>query len=119
MGKESFQMTPLPCDIEVLWGQHRTTRAISLYKESIALIVYHLKEVDKIFDIWVTKELGGNGDSWIKLSSIGPLSQVERPLGFWNGEFMLENSSSELILYDPSSQEIKNLGIQGKRERVE
>lgn len=119
MGKESFQMTPLPCDVEVLGGQHRTTRAISLYKESIALIVYHLKEVDKFFDIWVTKELGGNGDSWIKLSSIGPLSQVERPLGFWNGEFMLESSSSELILYDPSSQEIKNLGIQGKRERVE
>ncbi|KAL2493678.1 F-box/kelch-repeat protein [Forsythia ovata] len=119
MGKEMFQKTPLPCDIEVLGGQHMTRRAISLFKVSIALIVYHLKEVDKFFDIWVTNELGINGDSWIKLLSIGPLSQVERPLGFWNGKFMLESNCRELVLYDPSIQEIKNLGIHGKRDRVE
>ncbi|KAK8546807.1 hypothetical protein V6N13_093850 [Hibiscus sabdariffa] len=35
---------------------------------------------------------------------------VERPLGFWkNGELFLESSDNELVLFDPSTREFKNL----------
>ncbi|KAL3502458.1 hypothetical protein ACH5RR_036907 [Cinchona calisaya] len=124
MTKEVFQETPLPYDIEVFGGKHRTTRAIMPLNESIALIVYRVKESDKVFDIWVMNEFGLGGDHvesvWTKLSSIGPISGVERPLGFWrDSEFILENSARELVLYDPKTKETKNLGLYGKRDRLE
>ncbi|KAL0285137.1 UNVERIFIED_CONTAM: hypothetical protein Sangu_2792500 [Sesamum angustifolium] len=119
--KETFQTTPLPSGIDVLGGQQRITRAVLPVKDSIALIVYRLQEVQKVFDIWVLNELGGNGaEGWIKATSIGPLSEVERPLGFWNNdEFILESSSRELVLYNRMNQKIKNLGVYGKRDRLE
>lgn len=122
MSKEKFQETPLPKDIETFGGKHRTTRAILQLNESIALIVYRMKEIEKVFDIWVMNEIGQgeNKSVWTKLSSVGPISGVERPLGFWkNGELILENCSRELVLYDPKSKEIKNLGLYGKRDRLE
>ncbi|KAI3457669.1 hypothetical protein Pfo_014332 [Paulownia fortunei] len=120
MSKEVFQKTPLPSNIEALGGQHRTTRAILPLKQSVALIVYRLQEFDKIFDVWIMNGLGGNSESWSKLMSIGPLSRVERPLGFWNNdEFILESSNGELVLYNRTNQEIKNLGVYGKRSRLE
>ncbi|KAK4397818.1 F-box/kelch-repeat protein [Sesamum angolense] len=121
MSKETFQTTPLPSGIDVLGGQQRITRVILPVKDSIALIVYRLQEVQKVFDIWVLNELGGNGaEGWIKATSIGPLSEVERPLGFWNNdEFILESSSRELVLYNSMNQKIKNLGVYGKRDRLE
>ena len=40
----------------------------------------------------------------------------EGQLGFWmNGELILENDFGELVLYE----KIKNLGLQGKRGRLE
>lgn len=119
MANEEFKRSPLPSDIEDLGGEHRITRAIVPMNESIALIVYPQKQVEKFFDLWVMKELGVE-KSWTRLSTIGPLSGIERPLGFWNkGEFILENSFGELVLYDHCSQQIKNLGLQGKRDRLE
>ncbi|KAI5682956.1 hypothetical protein M9H77_04184 [Catharanthus roseus] len=122
MEKEIFQETPLPYDIEEFGGEKRTTRAIIPWNEKISLVVYHVKEMDKVFDIWIMRELGsgGVGADWTKLSRIGPIVGVERPLGFWkNGEFILENRYRELVLYDPSRNEIKNLGLYGKRDRLE
>ncbi|KAL0444783.1 UNVERIFIED_CONTAM: F-box/kelch-repeat protein [Sesamum latifolium] len=121
MSKEMFQKTPLPSGIDVLGGQHRITRAILPVKDSIALIVYRLQEAQKVFDVWVLNELGGNGaEGWSKATSIGPLSEVERPLRFWNNdEFVLESSSRELVLYNRVNQKIKNLGVYGKRDRLE
>ncbi|KAK6157917.1 hypothetical protein DH2020_012165 [Rehmannia glutinosa] len=120
MSKETFQKTPLPSNIEVLGGQHRTTRAIMPLKESLALIVYRPQEFDKIYDVWIVDELGEDGDSWNKVTSIGPLSKVERPLGFWNNdEFILESSNGELVVYNCDNKKIKNLGVYGKRSRLE
>ncbi|KAL3849066.1 hypothetical protein ACJIZ3_010948 [Penstemon smallii] len=120
MRKEIFKKTPFPCGIEVIGGENKKTRAILPIKESISLIVYSTKKIDKVFDIWIMNELGENREGWIKVSSIGPISGVERPLGFWNvNEFVLESSGGELIMYDPKNRNIKKYGIYGKRNRLE
>ncbi|PIN17447.1 hypothetical protein CDL12_09888 [Handroanthus impetiginosus] len=120
MRKEMFQKTPLPSNIEGLGGQHRITRAILPIKESIGLIVYRIQELDKTFDVWILKELGENASkSWSKVASIGPLSRIARPLGVWNNKFILESGNGELVLYNNTNQEMKNLGVYGKRNRLE
>ncbi|KAK8523148.1 hypothetical protein V6N12_047678 [Hibiscus sabdariffa] len=59
---------------------------------------------EKSFDLWVM-----NG-SWTKQFTIDFVPGVERALGFWkNGEFFLESSDHELVLFDPSTRELKNL----------
>ncbi|XP_059282903.1 F-box/kelch-repeat protein At3g23880-like [Lycium ferocissimum] len=120
MSEETFQNTTLPSCIGIFGEQEiRSVWVIVPFKESISLIVYCLKEVGKYFDIWVISELGVK-NCWNKLQRIGPLLRVERPLGFWkNGELILENSSGELVIYDPSNQEVKTLGFYGKRGRLE
>ncbi|KAK8486079.1 hypothetical protein V6N12_012447 [Hibiscus sabdariffa] len=46
------------------------------------------------------------------MTSIESVPGVWRPLGFWeNGELFYENSDNELMLFDPSTRELKNLGI--------
>ncbi|KAL4301833.1 hypothetical protein GQ457_10G000760 [Hibiscus cannabinus] len=61
---------------------------------------------EKSFDLWVM-----NG-SWTKQFTIDSVPGVERALGFWkNGELFLESSDHELVLFDPSTRELKNLGI--------
>lgn len=119
VANEEFLKTPLPSDIEDLGGVQGIARVTVPMNESIALIVYPQKHVEKFFDIWVLNGLGVE-ESWTRTSKIGPLSGVERPLGFWKkGEFILENSSGELVLYDCCTLRFKNLGLQGKRDRLE
>ncbi|KAL6988941.1 hypothetical protein U1Q18_014691 [Sarracenia purpurea var. burkii] len=119
MGDETFQKTPLPSDAGVLGGVRRTMRAIVPIDESVGLVVYPLKQTQKLFDVWVLRGFGAEG-VWTKLSIVGPLSGVERPLGFWkNGEMILESSCGQLVLYDPRDQKMRNLGLQGKRDRLE
>ncbi|XP_009762226.1 F-box/kelch-repeat protein At3g23880-like [Nicotiana sylvestris] len=120
MSEEIFENTPLPSNIGVFGEQEiRNIWVILPLNESISLIVYCLKQVEKYFDIWVINELGVK-NCWTKLQRIGPLSRVERPLGFWkNGEFILENSNGQLVIYDPVNQEVKTLGFYGKRDRLE
>lgn len=120
MSEEVFENTPLPSNIGVFGEQEiRNIWVIVPLNESISLIVYCLKQVEKYFDIWVINELGVK-NCWTKLQRIGPLSRVERPLGFWkNGEFILENSNGQLVIYDTANQEFKTLGFYGKRDRLE
>ncbi|KAH6837390.1 hypothetical protein C2S53_010792 [Perilla frutescens var. hirtella] len=120
MSNEEFQMTQLPSDLESLGGQYRTSRAILPLRESLALVVYRQLEVDKIFDVWIVDELGGGSETWSKLASIGPISGVEKVLGFWNKyECILESSTGEMILYNRVKRTLRNLGIYGKRSRLE
>ncbi|XP_051152001.1 F-box/kelch-repeat protein At3g06240-like [Andrographis paniculata] len=121
MRNEVFRKTPLPLNIQDLGGQDRTTRAILPLKESIALLVYNLKDSDKVFDIWVANQVGIGRDDWTRLPSVGPISNVERPLGFWknNEELVLESSKGELVVFKIRDQEISNFGIYGKRNRLE
>ncbi|KAK8480480.1 hypothetical protein V6N13_100486 [Hibiscus sabdariffa] len=71
----------------------------------LGAIFYPREGTDKSFDLWVM-----NG-SWTKQFSVESIPGVERPLGFWkHGELFLESSDHELVLFDPSTQELKNLG---------
>uniref|UniRef100_A0A2N9J528 F-box associated domain-containing protein n=1 Tax=Fagus sylvatica TaxID=28930 RepID=A0A2N9J528_FAGSY len=66
------------------------------------------------FDIWLLHEFGVE-ESWTKLITIGPLTQINRPLGFWKNEYslFLENTDGQLVLYDFSTQEMTDLHIDG------
>ncbi|XP_047944718.1 F-box/kelch-repeat protein At3g23880-like [Salvia hispanica] len=122
MVDEVFETTELPSDVEPLGGQHRTTRAIVPLKESLVLIVYRQREDDKVFDMWILNEVGGGGgdEAWSKLMSIGPIPGVEKVLGFWNTyECILESGTGEMVLYNRVTRETKNLGIYGKRSKLE
>ncbi|GMI70328.1 hypothetical protein like AT3G06240 [Hibiscus trionum] len=80
----------------------------------LGAIFYPREGTDKSFDLWVM-----NG-SWTKTLSIESVPGVERPLGFWkNGELFLESSDHELVLFDPSTRELKNLGIHAYRETMQ
>ncbi|KAK8654624.1 hypothetical protein V6N13_107231 [Hibiscus sabdariffa] len=69
---------------------------------------------EKSFDLWVM-----NG-SWTKQFTIDSVPGVGRALGFWkNGELFLESSDHELVLFDPSTRELKNLGIHDYMETME
>ncbi|KAL1560907.1 F-box/kelch-repeat protein-like protein [Salvia divinorum] len=120
MVDEVFEMTELPFDVEPLGGQHRTTRAIVPLKESLVLIVYRQRDDDKVFDMWTLNEAGGGVEAWSKLRSIGPIPGVEKVLGFWNkDEFILESGTGEMVVYNRITREMKNLGIYGKRSKLE
>ncbi|XP_059670671.1 F-box protein At5g62510-like [Cornus florida] len=80
---------------------------IFLHNNSVSLIhLEHWDAGEKFFDIWVMKEKG----FWSKELTIGPLLDVwDRPLGLWkNGEVIfLQNKTSDLVLYNYNTQEIK------------
>ncbi|KAF5732928.1 F-box and associated interaction domains-containing protein putative isoform 1 [Tripterygium wilfordii] len=61
------------------------------------------------FDIWVMNEPGVKG-SWVKRDRIAPISGINSLVGFWkSGELCFEDSSDQLVLYDFSTQQVKNL----------
>ncbi|KAK8654652.1 hypothetical protein V6N13_107259 [Hibiscus sabdariffa] len=79
-------------------------RALGHY--DYAILSFDMEGTEKSFDLWVV-----NG-SWTKQFTIDSVPGVERVLGFWkNGELFLESSDHELVLFDPSTRELKNLGI--------
>ncbi|KAI8543969.1 hypothetical protein RHMOL_Rhmol08G0258700 [Rhododendron molle] len=71
-------------------------------------------------DIWVMQDEKG---TWVKKLKLGPLPGFVWHLGFWNnGKFLFVNDasfpqfynfSSQVVLYDPSNQEIRELGPEG------
>uniref|UniRef100_A0A2N9H466 F-box associated domain-containing protein n=1 Tax=Fagus sylvatica TaxID=28930 RepID=A0A2N9H466_FAGSY len=75
----------------------------------VALAIYYADTVlgsETCFDIWLLHEFGVE-ESWTKLITIGPLTQINRALGFWKNEYslFLENTDGQLVLYDFSTQE--------------
>ncbi|KAF5732929.1 F-box and associated interaction domains-containing protein putative isoform 1 [Tripterygium wilfordii] len=67
------------------------------------------------FDIWVMNEPGVKR-SWVKRDRIAPISGIKNPVGFWkSGELCFEDSSNQLVLYDSSTQQVKNLPLHGAR----
>uniref|UniRef100_A0A2P2NJI5 Uncharacterized protein n=1 Tax=Rhizophora mucronata TaxID=61149 RepID=A0A2P2NJI5_RHIMU len=52
--------------------------------------------------------------SWTKHVSVGPLIGVMYPVGCWNNEeALLRSETCELLLCKLTTQEIRNLGLQG------
>ncbi|XP_034706283.1 F-box/kelch-repeat protein At3g06240-like [Vitis riparia] len=111
MSDEVFGVIPLPNSFGYQRGD------IAVYNEMIALIFYPNTYTDtdtateKRFDMWVMSEYGVK-ESWTRLFTIGAVSGVERPLGFWsNGGVFMGSSSGELLLYNHFTQQFKNLGV--------
>uniref|UniRef100_A0A2N9GW05 F-box domain-containing protein n=1 Tax=Fagus sylvatica TaxID=28930 RepID=A0A2N9GW05_FAGSY len=114
ISNEVFLTTPLPdaSDFEEKCG-----RASFVLNELVALAIYYVDTVlgsETCFDIWLLHEFGVE-ESWTKLITIGPLTQINRPLGFWKNEYslFLENTDGQLVLYDFSTQEMTDLHIDG------
>ncbi|GMI74448.1 hypothetical protein like AT3G06240 [Hibiscus trionum] len=69
---------------------------------------------EKSFDLWVM-----NG-SWTKQFTIESVPGVEWPLGFWkNGELFFESSEHQLVLFHPSTRELKNLGMHAEKDTMQ
>ncbi|XP_059670626.1 putative F-box protein At1g32420 [Cornus florida] len=105
LSNEVFGDIPGPQDIPVVnWGN------LIIYNDSISVMCFDPREVEKYVDIWVMKEEG----CWTKQLTMGPVIDVDRALGFWkNGELFLETTTSKLVLYNPNTQEIKDLQHRG------
>ncbi|XP_039038590.1 F-box/kelch-repeat protein At3g06240-like [Hibiscus syriacus] len=110
MVNEKFSTSPLP---EFGWSLEQYYLELLDFNGLLGVIFYLREGTDKSFDLWVM-----NG-SWTKQFSVESVLGVERPLGFWkNGELFLESSDQELVLFDPSIQELINLGIHAYQETM-
>ncbi|KAI7992135.1 F-box/kelch-repeat protein [Camellia lanceoleosa] len=87
------------------WG------SLSLYNGSIGLFFSQTDlTLECIIDIWVMEEEG----CWIKLVTVKPIPEVSRPCGFWKEkELFFETWTSELVLFNHETHEIRNLEMYG------
>ncbi|KAL4355101.1 hypothetical protein GQ457_06G000800 [Hibiscus cannabinus] len=75
----------------------------------LGAIIFSRSWEDSMVEIWVMS------GSWTKLSIIECVFGFGIPLGFWkNGELFFESTDRELVLFDPSTRELKNLGIHAR-----
>ncbi|XP_059670630.1 putative F-box protein At1g32420 [Cornus florida] len=104
---EVFGEIPGPQDIPVT-----KVGNLIIYNDSISITFFYPHDPEIYIDLWVMKKEG----CWTKELTIGPLVDVERALGFWkNGELFIETrSNSELVLYNPNTQDIKYFGHRGR-----
>lgn len=110
---EEFSFLPLPDLGKRIIGGPFTFELLD-YNGSLGLIVYPKRGTEMSIDLWVM-----NGGSWTKECVINVLG-VKRPVGFWkNGEMFLESSSHQLLLFDPATRELKNLGIRDHSETMQ
>ncbi|MBA0636272.1 hypothetical protein Godav_000108, partial [Gossypium davidsonii] len=80
---------------------------VLVFNGSLGVITKTVERIDMSFDLWVM-----NGEVWTKQFSIESIPGIVRPLGFWeNGEMFLLNTNYEVVLFDPSTQELKVLGM--------
>ena len=99
LGDEVFQEVQEPHVPE------STPTILGIYNHSLCLLL--LNNVQNYYDIWVMKDNG-----WIKQLSVGPLVEVQTPLGFWKkGAFLVHSTNEQLLLYDPNTEEMRDLGI--------
>ncbi|XP_059670633.1 putative F-box protein At3g10430 [Cornus florida] len=106
MGNETFGMIRLPLDFPKLpW------EGLTVYNDSLIVILYHPPMEEKYFEIWRMEKEG----LWNKQLTIGPFLDIDRPLGLWkNGELFLESEKTQqLLLYNINTQETKVLGPRG------
>ncbi|XP_059665006.1 F-box protein At3g07870-like [Cornus florida] len=110
MGTEKFRhmLTPRFGLDNEKFGWH-----LVVFKERLGVIASMDDGSDKKFDIWVMNEYGVM-DSWAKYISFEPHLTISRPLRCRkNGEVLLEKNNGKLVLYDPTTQAFKNVGVHG------
>ncbi|KAJ4713973.1 F-box protein [Melia azedarach] len=99
MSNEVFQEIQHPSSIP-----ESADRTLGLHIDYLAVLVLD----ENYFEIWIMKE-----KRWTKHLSVGPFIEVEKPLAFWKkGSFLVESSTGDLLLYDPITREMRNLGLQ-------
>ncbi|KAL4291802.1 hypothetical protein GQ457_14G001170 [Hibiscus cannabinus] len=103
MVNERFSILPLP-EFEGNLAQNHWESLD--FKGSLGVIVYPAEGTLKSIHVWVMS------GSWTKQYNFEYVPEVERSLGFWeNDKVFLESSDHELVLFDPSTRELQNLGI--------
>ncbi|XP_024961784.1 F-box protein At3g07870-like [Cynara cardunculus var. scolymus] len=112
--REAFSyIMPPGFDFSDCDGESKTSWTVAGMKESLAVIGSSGNGSGKRFEVWVMKEYGVVS-SWTKYRSFELQTEVGRTLGCGlKGEFLLEKDNNQLVLYDPDSQSIKNLGNHG------
>ncbi|KAH1045518.1 hypothetical protein J1N35_036302 [Gossypium stocksii] len=104
MANEKFSVSPI---LEFVGFVSKTNVRVLVFNGSVGVLVYPVEGIDKSFDLWVM-----NGGVWTKQFSIESIPGVVNPLGFWKtDELFLLNTNYEVVLFDPSTQELKVLGI--------
>lgn len=88
------------------WG------ALMLRGDSLALLVCDQpgKAMTSIYEVWVMKQEG----SWTKVLTVQPLIDAHWPRGIWEDDKMIFKitETSQLVLYDPTTREVTELGFQ-------
>ncbi|KAM7511342.1 hypothetical protein LguiB_010217 [Lonicera macranthoides] len=113
LGEESFQETP------ILGLPEKANYRIDLASidGSVAVIQSWIgkhSERGSYFDVWVMKEFGVK-ESWTHKYSVKFSPNLYfRSLGLWKSGELLLNLEGHLYLYDPNTQQTKDLGFQGK-----
>nr|WRK57778.1 SLF9 protein [Citrus maxima] len=98
LGNEVFE------EIQEPYIPESTPTILGIYNHSLCLLLLH--NIENYYDIWVMKY-----KCWIKQLSLGPLNGVRTPLGFWKkGAFFVHSTNEQLLLYDPNTQEMRDLG---------
>ncbi|KAL9464645.1 hypothetical protein AB3S75_002282 [Citrus x aurantiifolia] len=99
LGDEVYQEIQGPC------LPQSVNAVMGLYEERISLLVLHTIEI--CFEIWTMKD-----KNWMKKLTVRPFLGISKPLGFWkSGGFFVETLSDQMILYDPSTEEMKTFGL--------
>ncbi|TYH00495.1 hypothetical protein ES288_A10G281800v1 [Gossypium darwinii] len=104
MGNEKFSILPIP---EFVGSFPEYYVDLLVFNGSLGAIVYPSERIDTSFDLWVTSE-----GLWTKQFNIKSISGVVRPLGFGkNGDLFLRDTNDEVLRFDASTQELKELEI--------
>ncbi|TYJ16447.1 hypothetical protein E1A91_A10G254200v1 [Gossypium mustelinum] len=104
MGNEKFSILPIP---EFVGSFPEYYVDLLVFNGSLGAIVYPSERIDTFFDLWVTSE-----GVWTKQFNIKSISRVVHPLGFGkNGDLFLRDTNNEVLLFDASTQELKELEI--------
>ncbi|KAH7848537.1 hypothetical protein Vadar_004144 [Vaccinium darrowii] len=116
---------------------HGTRFCAVNYKDSFAVLVYSgghvpstldglqgtnytpLEGNTNCVDVWVMEQKdSGVESSWSKKLVVGPILGIERLVGCSkNKDIVVENSEGMLLVYNSSTEEVKNVGINGARAR--
>ncbi|PPD70859.1 hypothetical protein GOBAR_DD32269 [Gossypium barbadense] len=104
LANQKFSILPFP---EITGSCLHYYDNILMFNGSLSVIVCLLEGTGMSFDLWVTSE-----GVWTKQFSIESISGVLHPLGFGkNGELFLRDTNNEIVLFDLSTQELKELEI--------
>ncbi|KAK7273139.1 hypothetical protein RIF29_14185 [Crotalaria pallida] len=90
------------------------------YEESnsIGVIVYPVRGIEKSFDVWVLRDYWDEG-TWIKKYSVESKEGIYKLVGFHaSNQFLWMGINEELMLYEADSQQIQRFQVEGKNNSL-